>query len=395
MIFYTLDSSFQKSGVIDRFTSGIWTERYSTPGDFQLVLNASDSSTLDLSPDSLISMPGSQEVMIVDTQSIQDELITVSGSSLLSFFQNRFFRLSAYEWSGGAIFSYVRPSTVITDIVGAMNIPGYNTAFGPISDSDLAAYGVDPTLRISNLSILNLVTNESVVPSIQVSNGPILDLITSIAQAYNLGIKLILNSAADGGYSLQFIVYNGMDHTLGSGNNIVRFSPNLDNFGSVSEVYSNANKKTVVYVFPAPANISADFQIAGASYTPVASNIRGVAQSLEGPGSQFGMRVLYVEDSNFNTDDFDQTSVATFEAAAKAYLNALAQQALLEATSTEMIDGTILPSSQYRYGAQFGLGDRVEIQGSDSSVATAQITEFIRSQDSSGEKQYPTLAGVS
>jgi hypothetical protein len=61
---------------------------------------------------------------------------------------------------------------------------------------------------------------------------------------------------------------------------------------------------------------------------------------------------------------------------------------------TRMVDGEVVPQSQYEFGVDYFLGDIVELQGHKGYNQQAQITEYIRTQDESGEKAYPTVTVI-
>jgi len=73
-------------------------------------------------------------------------------------------------------------------------------------------------------------------------------------------------------------------------------------------------------------------------------------------------------------------------------LNARAQDALTNHHFVKVVDGEIVPTAQFKYGRDYNLGDIVELQGNSGIVQNARVTEYIRSQDESGEHAYPTVA---
>jgi hypothetical protein len=58
---------------------------------------------------------------------------------------------------------------------------------------------------------------------------------------------------------------------------------------------------------------------------------------------------------------------------------------------TKVVDGEIVPDIQFKYGVHYYLGDVVELQGNSGIVQNARVTEYIRTQDESGERAYPTV----
>jgi hypothetical protein len=47
---------------------------------------------------------------------------------------------------------------------------------------------------------------------------------------------------------------------------------------------------------------------------------------------------------------------------------------------------------QFQYNVDYTLGDIIEVQGNSGVVQTSRVTEYIRAQDNSGEKAFPTVA---
>jgi hypothetical protein len=72
-----------------------------------------------------------------------------------------------------------------------------------------------------------------------------------------------------------------------------------------------------------------------------------------------------------------------------------AEQSLTEASEIAMFDGAInIDTSQYKYNVHYGLGDIVRLVGDYGMDRKVQVTEYIRSEDNTGIKSYPTFAYV-
>jgi hypothetical protein len=76
----------------------------------------------------------------------------------------------------------------------------------------------------------------------------------------------------------------------------------------------------------------------------------------------------------------------------QSILNQRASQALYNARAAKAVDGTIVPLHQFQYNVDYTLGDIIEVQGNSGVVQTSRVTEYIRAQDNSGEKAFPTVA---
>lgn len=371
MDLYTLDSGFLKNNVIDQFSSVVWTERYSDPGDVSLVVDPTPSMISQLAEGTFLALSGSNEVMILSTQSIEDGKLTVTGFSLLEFLRQRaIIPLSAAEYTSKSwIIEGLVPGTLLSYIVDKRCI----------SILDPGAFN-----QIANLTFGAIDTSGTAI-KVSVPFGPVLDALKSIAETYALGMSLYLNAASAITYDLRFKVYKGIDRSDPALGPIVQFSPALDSLTNVKELRSLEGYKTLAYVVATTEpNLSYAMQIAEA-YTGAYST------------AGFGRRVMIVL-----VDDLNIASVAVDPAAPTVdeinrYAAALIQRgkdALANNNYTRVVDGEVVPQSDFQFGVHYNLGDIVQLQGYSQLTQKARITEYIRSQDSSGERAYPTVSVI-
>ena len=73
-------------------------------------------------------------------------------------------------------------------------------------------------------------------------------------------------------------------------------------------------------------------------------------------------------------------------------LNSRAYDELVKNKFIKSVDGEIVPESQFKCGVHYNLGDIIEVEGNTGVIQPARITEYIKSQDESGEKAYPTVS---
>jgi hypothetical protein len=78
----------------------------------------------------------------------------------------------------------------------------------------------------------------------------------------------------------------------------------------------------------------------------------------------------------------------------QAMLNQKAKDLLANNNYTKVVDGEVVPQSEFKYGTHYTLGDVIELDSGDGLVSKARITEFIRSQDNTGDKAYPTVSVI-
>jgi hypothetical protein len=151
----------------------------------------------------------------------------------------------------------------------------------------------------------------------------------------------------------------------------------MDSFTNIKELRSIAALKTLVYAF-APQNPD------GLASTP------GVS-SLSGPQyTGFDLRALLVFADDITTDMVGGSQQNLIN-----ILNSRAYDALTSNRFSKAVDGEIVPNNQFQYGVHYNLGDIIEVQGNSGAVQTSRITEYIRAQDESGERGYPTVAMLS
>ncbi len=88
--FRQITETFTLNYIIDEYVSAIWTERYTTAGDVNLVLVPSKHYIDSLKPGTYLGIPDSKEVMEIENQIIENGLLKISGRSLLTILNQRY-----------------------------------------------------------------------------------------------------------------------------------------------------------------------------------------------------------------------------------------------------------------------------------------------------------------
>lgn len=366
MDFYTLDGTFQREDVVDEFESAIWTERFVKAGDFQIVLSSTPERVSQLAEGKFIELDGSPEVMQIETQSIEDDVMTIKGQSLETFFNERWIWTSndpnVNEWK-----LRDKPGNVLGTIVQQMAVAG------SVNDDTL---GIGGSLNVIPYLVVGALTQAGEVVSVSVPFGPMHDALAKIAETYQIGISILISRADAFGYELSFVAYSGADRTTGQlDNERIQFSPALDSMANTKELRSIVGYKTVVVAFPP-------------SWSP---NTAPVVQYSPDSGPEavgFMRRLLVIEASDISQDQI--TAGVTL----LSLMTQKAKDALANNNFTKVIDGEVIPQVGYVYRVNFNLGDIVELVGQSGIAQNARITEFIRSQDATGERAYPTVSVI-
>lgn len=362
----TLSRNFLPVDIIEGFESVIWTERYYGDSEVQLVVPATPINIQKLAMGTFLSFDKSSEVMILETHDIKDHKATITGISLLKWLNNRFVRFTvshedryynAYGLPAGYLLWYILNAMV------ASPDPAYATyPAGIPNPGRFKIYNIEPTHIDPSGPNVN----------VAVSYGPLYDVLNTIATTYEIGMSLTLEEATTAGYRLGFRSYRGVDHTSNQNvNSVIRFSPEMESFTDIKEFQSIADYKTEIYTF-IPSNPDSLATIPGYAWFNL--------------NTGFDLRVEMVFEEDITTDAVGGDPAVL--------LNLLIQRAfesLLTHKFVKIIDGEIVPTGQFKYGIDYNLGDIVEVQGHSGMIQAARVVEYIRSQDSVGEKAYPTL----
>jgi len=370
MDIYTLDENFLRRDVVDDFISAVWTERYTKSGDANIVLPLTRENISKAPEGTLLALNGTKEVMEVQSALIEKNQLKLTGPTILQFLNNRTIRYTANHADRYYNIN-MQPGMAMAFLVSDMCITG------PYVSS--SAYGVDgPRQIIPNLWITDMDTSGVAVP-LAVPYGPLYDALAQIAETYQVGMTMYLESSSSSGYFLGFKTYKGKDRTSGqSVNDLVRFSPNVDSLTNLKELRSIAGYKNVAYAY-APAN-----PVPGVTQPGVAYADNEAATSVG-----FKRRALLVFADDLTTDKVGGSAPTLI-----SLLNQRAKDALANNNYTKVVDGEVVPQTQYKYGIHYGLGDIVELQSFSGLLQKARITEYIRTQDSTGERAYPTISVI-
>lgn len=374
MDLYTLDSNFLRQDVVDGYQSVIWTERYSSAGDVNLVLPLTKENIAKIPEGIFLGTPDSDEVMILESvlKDSPNGVLKCTGPTLTKFLDQRVIRTSAahedQNWNI-AVSDGFSPAAIMAAIVREFTMD--------------STYLHDDTYRLDGPH--EVIPNLSMGPidptgdpiGYAVPFGPVYAPLLDLASSYSLGFKLYLESADVDGYDLKFAVYQGRDLTTDQLIfDPVQFSPSLDSLANTTELRSIANYKTVCYAF-APSNPGGLATTAGVAY----------AHSSDIFATGFNRRTLMIFATDLSTDTFSGDAMALQNA-----LDQRAKDALANNNYTKVVDGEVVPQSQYKYKEDYRLGDIIELTDMSDVTSHARVTEYIRSKDATGEKAYPTIS---
>lgn len=356
-----LDNEHQPSSLIQNYDSFIWTERFYQCGDFQLTSGNIAQHWDTLIEGTRISLVDSEIVMEVETRHIERkkgaaDVLKITGRSLESVLDRRVaissLAIGDGEWSVVA----KQPSDV------AYFIMKWVCVDGRVSEDDIF-----PSSQLRFLQPSDYMSATGPNRAFTVPRGNLLNAVQDLAG---------ISAAADGSTT------PATPEVLPHGVRCRR--PGRGDTAASIELYTGVDRRGEVY-FSARKGMLDD-----GNYYFTKSGSANVAYIL-GPATATAMNANPYTPSGFDRRVIlvDGSSSGIDTDAAMRTEGALA---LAAAAPTAIFDGDINPDvNPYLYGADYGLGDLVKLQGDYGLDEIAMVTEFIRSHDENGVRSYPTL----
>ena len=202
----------------------------------------------------------------------------------------------------------------------------------------------------------------------QVSYQNLLSYTDELLQEYGLGSRVTLDAEKNLGYR----VFEGRDKRRGNtkGNEAVIFSQTFDNLVSSQYIKDDTNRKTTALVGGAGEDISRFYSLYGGSY-------KGEER-----------REVFVDASGIdkNYTDENENEQEYTDAVYRQMLHTQARQELAQLITEETFTGEVdVTHSQYKYKADFELGDIVTIMDTEAGLELAsRITSIREIQDGTG-----------
>jgi hypothetical protein len=348
-----MDSNFEPVSILDVYKSLIWTDRYSSYGDFEIYTPVTNELLSCLREDYYLWIKDSEHVMIVEDIEVKSDVeegnyLISTGRSLESILDRRI----------------VWDQTILT---GSLQ-NGIQTL---LNDAIISPTIVDRTINnfIFETSVDSRITSLNV--DAQIPRGSNLyNVIQTLCLEKNIGFKITLSDTN------QFIfkLYAGIDRSYEQFENpYIVFSSKYDNLINADYTQSKKGLKNVTLVAGEGEEMTRKSTVVGS-------------------GASLSRRELYTDASNISQNDGE--TVLTDE----EYLGQLIQRGtedLSKCITTTSFDSQIDSiSNLFKYNQDYFMGDVVQIDSDYGIESRARVTEIIFSQDDDGLKIYPTLSIV-
>lgn len=357
----TLNASNQPDKLVENYDSLIWTERFNTVGDFQLIAGDSAGFMSLLPEGTRVTLRETNVVMVVETHKIerkkrQAETITIVGRAFESILDRRVSVASVTAAAADWLLAAKIPSDVAWYIVDQICRAG-----------SLDANDVFPAAMVTFPAPSDYLTGSGPTKDFTVPKGNLLSAVLGLLQTQTKedlsttpdtpavvqkGIRSVRPSSAATAIALQ--MYAGTDRST-----TVYFDATRDLLDDGTYLFSKSGSATTAYIIG--PNNAAKLEKAAAAPTGLARRVI----LLDGSASDISSAVL---------------------------LQQQGEQSLAEAPEIAIFDGSINQDlSPYKYGVDYFLGDKVKLVGDYGLSQLSIVTEYIRSEDATGTKSYPTL----
>ena len=343
-----LNQEFQSFSIVDTYTSFIWTDRYFSCGDFEILSPIEPDTFEKFKIDNYIQIVDSDRTMIIEkittNTKIEDgSMITISGRSLESILERRIIwgqKMITGNFQDG--IEELLNENIINPTDNSRKIENFI-----FEKSD------DPL--ITELEIQAQYNCDNLYTAIQI-----------ICEDRGIGFKVTLNEINQ----FVFELYAGIDRSYDQTSTpYVLFSPEFDNLINGTYIESRSGTKNV---------------------TLIGGEGEGASRKFATVGNEFGLnrREIFTDASDISSDVGNHKILTKEEY--EAVLIQRGNESLSDLEDVTGFEGEIESKIMYRYGEDFYEGDIVQIADEFGHNAKVRIIEMIRSNDPTGSSLYPS-----
>ena len=348
-----LNTDYESIAVIDTYESFIWTDRYNSYGDFEIVFAMDESFLRYLKEDNYFWLKDSEHTMIIediriDADTEDGNRLIVTGRSLESILERRIIR-------GQKVFTGNLQTAIQTMLNECIISPS-------IEDRKISnfrfAESADP--KITSLTIDNQYTGDDLYT-----------VIKGLCEENNIGFKIVLTD--DNWF--EFSLYAGVDRSYDQTENpYVVFSPNFENIINSNYFSSKASYRNVTLVEGEGEGTDRKTTVVGS-------------------GSGINRREVFTDARDISSKTEDGVTLSDDEYYAQ--LRSKGLKTLTDHSITTAFEGEVEATKLFKYGEDFYIGDIVQIANEYGNEGSAYISELIISRSKEGFSVYPTFKTIS
>ena len=341
MDIFVMNDHFETISIIDSYESVIWTDRYIGHGDFEIYAPFSFDLLNKVKQDYYLTVLNSEHVMIVESVEILSDTdkgnrLKITGRSLESILDRRI------------MWSTIRYTGSLQDSIQSILM---NALINPqITERKIDNFIFEATddERITSLTIDEEFTDDQNV----------YDVIVALCERNYIGYKVTLNDQNQ----FVFKLYMGEDRSYDQLTNpYVVFSPNYENIINSNYIDSVEKMKNITLVVGSQTSLTV------------------------GSGEGLLRREIYTDGQGIQPEEVQDYNEA---------LRRLGNYTLQDNSRVKNFEGEVDAVRMFVYGEDFFIGDIVQISNEYGIEGSARVMEFIKSDDASGSKAYPTFEAI-
>jgi hypothetical protein len=371
MDIFILDVLLRPTDVVDKYISFIWTERWDSMGDFELITIATPNNKRRFVPDTKLSISESKRVMIVETI---EETTDVEKGAVLKV-KGRCLNLILEK----------RPCVQYSTFSGAITATWDTYGWTPLELPVLYFFSICYWGDSSPGDVIPFIQEEgSLYPVENIADPwPVdfewstkpMDLYTAIRNictAYDIGFRFYKDPNAS---KLYFEATMGCDRTSEQTDfTPVIFSQDMANLIDTTEFTDyekHHNAILVIYYYKDEAE----------NDLTISEFVKAGDLDFSEGGFDQKVKILGVTQLPEGMELVD----------VPVYLIKLGEEELARNLPVNVYDGEIAKNSMYVYEVDYNLGDIVEVRGNDGGTAYMRVVEQIFKSDDAGDAAYPSL----
>lgn len=359
-----LDENYQQLKLIENYDSLIWSERFNTVGDFQIQTGKIEYFMELLPKGTVLSLRESTVPMVVERHLIERKKgqagkLTIKGRDFTKILAQR----QAIQSVIAALTEWLvvakQPSDVAHYIIYKICVEGVCDVKDIFPASQVQFIAPDDYLEASRPNRQFSVTRgnllSTVLSLIQTEADADPDTVPASPPVVPHGIRAMRPNTS--GTAIGIEIYRGTDRS-----EQIRFDATRDLLDDGSYLFSDEAFADSAYVL----------------------GPNGAYKLHKGATEKSGLdrRVILVDATSSSITEGD-------------VLKTQGTGALSKAKEVARFDGSINQDlSPYKYNVDYDLGDIVMTVGDYGLVTPARVTEYIRSEDATGSKAFPTLVSI-
>ena len=367
-----IGTDFSIEGVLDSYESFLWTDRFRSPGDFEIYTPV-NSKFLDLCQQNrYLDVDFSEHNMIIESITIETSFdsgqkMKITGRSLESLLDRRIvWDQTTVQGNFQNAVKSLLTASIINPTRTERKIPNFYF------------------LETENESITELEINET-----EFTGDSINTVIDEMCGSFqNVGYRILFGYQMNyvhrndpdyelfDDYDIVFELYTGEDYSYAQvANPYVVFSPSYDNIVNTNYVDSVETMKNVTLVLGEGEGSSRKRIIVGGKEN--GAWIPGILR-----------REYYTDARDLQSSDYSSASKY------KAALKQRGLENLIENSRVTSYEGEVEATRSFLYGQDFTIGDVVQLENEYGIAGKARVIEWVRSESNNGIEAYPTFDGV-